>query len=71
MTGKGSEKEDDKSVDEKYLIATSEQPIAGFHRDEWLNPEKLPIKVRLCSNIIPDNSIGNYFMPLGYLKDKI
>ena len=25
VTGKGSEKEDDKSVDEKYLIATSEQ----------------------------------------------
>merc|ERR1719376_971559 len=32
------------SVDEKYLIATSEQPIAAFHRDEWINPEKLPIK---------------------------
>jgi len=44
VTGKGSEKEDDKSVDEKYLIATSEQPIAAYHRDEWLNPEKLPIK---------------------------
>merc|ERR1712088_866964 len=24
--------------------ATSEQPIAAFHRDEWLNPESLPIK---------------------------
>ena len=47
VTGKGSEREDDKSVDEKYLIATSEQPIAAFHRDEWLNPEKLPIKVRI------------------------
>jgi len=44
VTGKGSEREDDKSVDEKYLIATSEQPIAAFHRDEWLAPEKLPIK---------------------------
>ena len=32
VTGKGSEKSDDKSVDEKYLIATSEQPIAAFHR---------------------------------------
>ena len=32
-------------MDEKYLIATSEQPIAAFHRDEWLNQEKLPIKV--------------------------
>merc|ERR1719422_1546128 len=44
VTGKGSEREDDKTVDEKYLIATSEQPIAAFHRDEWLNPENLPIK---------------------------
>lgn len=44
VTGKGSEQEDDKSIDEKYLIATSEQPIAAFHRDEWLNQDKLPIK---------------------------
>merc|ERR1711879_806577 len=44
VTGKGSENSDDKTVDEKYLIATSEQPIAAFHRDEWLNPESLPIK---------------------------
>ena len=47
VTGKGSEREDDKSIDEKYLIATSEQPIAAFHREEWLNPETLPIKVIL------------------------
>ena len=47
VTGKGSEREDDKTVDEKYLIATSEQPIAAFHRDEWLNPENLPIKVNI------------------------
>lgn len=44
VTGKGSERDDDKSIDEKYLIATSEQPIAAFHRNEWLNPDKLPIK---------------------------
>jgi seryl-tRNA synthetase len=32
--------------DEKYLIATSEQPISSFHSDEWFeNPEKqLPIR---------------------------
>lgn len=28
----------------KYLIATSEQPIAAFHRDEWMSPAALPIK---------------------------
>ena len=42
VTGKGSENKDDKSVDEKYLIATSEQPIAAFHRDEWIDEKKLP-----------------------------
>ena len=28
--------------DEKYLIATSEQPISAFHMDEWLSPSELP-----------------------------
>ncbi|KAG8451376.1 hypothetical protein GDO86_003544 [Hymenochirus boettgeri] len=44
VIGKCSEKSDDHSIDEKYLIATSEQPIAALHRDEWLKPEELPIK---------------------------
>ncbi|NP_001080487.1 seryl-tRNA synthetase 1 L homeolog [Xenopus laevis] len=44
VIGKSSEKSDDNSIDEKYLIATSEQPIAALHRDEWLKPEDLPIR---------------------------
>eukprot|EP00795_Rhopilema_esculentum_P000654 gene654-10360_t len=44
VVGKGSEKEEDATVEEKYLIATSEQPIAAFHRDEWLDPKNLPVK---------------------------
>merc|ERR1712038_52612 len=44
VTGKGSENSDDTSIDEKYLIATSEQPIAAFHRDEWISEKQLPIK---------------------------
>ena len=44
MIGKGTEKSDDSTYEEKYLIATSEQPIAALHRDEWLRPEDLPIK---------------------------
>lgn len=44
VTGKASEKSDDKTVDEKYLIATSEQPIAAYHRDEWIATDQLPIK---------------------------
>jgi len=44
VIGKGSEDASDASVDEKYLIATSEQPIAAFHRDEWLPTEALPYR---------------------------
>ncbi|CAD7080039.1 unnamed protein product [Hermetia illucens] len=44
VIGKGSEKGDDGTVDEKYLIATSEQPIAAYHRDEWIAESALPIK---------------------------
>jgi len=29
---------------EKYLIATSEQPISAFHSDERLDPKSLPLK---------------------------
>ncbi|XP_046741402.1 serine--tRNA ligase, cytoplasmic [Diprion similis] len=44
VIGKGSERGDDKEIEEKYLIATSEQPIAAFHRDEWIAEASLPIK---------------------------
>lgn len=44
VIGKASEVEGDKSVDEKYLIATSEQPLCALHRGEWINPETLPRK---------------------------
>ena len=30
--------------DEKYLIATSEQPICGYHMGEWLDEKDLPLK---------------------------
>lgn len=30
--------------EEKYLIATSEQPISAFHAEEWLEPKELPIR---------------------------
>lgn len=28
-----------RSTEEKYLIATAEQPIAAFHRGEWIDTE--------------------------------
>lgn len=42
MIGKGSERNEE--TEEKYLIATSEQPIAAFHRGEWIAESALPIK---------------------------
>jgi len=37
--------DDGKSVlDEKYLIATSEQPISALHQSEWLGNDSLPIR---------------------------
>lgn len=44
VVGKASEKKDESDLDEKYLIATSEQPIAAYHRDEWMPTESLPIR---------------------------
>ncbi|KNC87644.1 seryl-tRNA synthetase, cytoplasmic, partial [Sphaeroforma arctica JP610] len=44
VTAKASEKEDDKEIDEKYLIATSEQPLCALHRDSYIEPETLPIR---------------------------
>ena len=42
MVGKGDKRFDED--DEKYLIATSEQPIAAYHRDEWIPTTDLPIR---------------------------
>lgn len=44
VIGKGSEKPGDGGLDEKYLIATSEQPIAALHRDQWLPESSLPVR---------------------------
>lgn len=35
---------DGDAKNDKYLIATSEQPISAFHADEWLMAKDLPIK---------------------------
>ena len=34
----------DKPETDKYLIATSEQPISALHSEEWLGGGDLPIK---------------------------
>lgn len=43
VIGKGEKVGGDEPVDEKYLIATSEQPIAALHRDSWIPEAELPI----------------------------
>ncbi|KAI1377347.1 seryl-tRNA synthetase [Hypoxylon crocopeplum] len=35
---------DGDAQNDKYLIATSEQPISAFHADEWIMAKELPIK---------------------------
>ncbi|XP_057519210.1 serine--tRNA ligase-like [Amaranthus tricolor] len=30
--------------DDKYLIATAEQPLCAFHLDDWIHPSQLPIR---------------------------
>ena len=35
---------DAEDTEEKYLIATSEQPIAALHLGEWINANSLPLK---------------------------
>ncbi|KAK3637855.1 Cytosolic seryl-tRNA synthetase [Elasticomyces elasticus] len=40
---KVTERDNDPATD-KYLIATSEQPISAMHEGEWLNDKDLPIK---------------------------
>ncbi|KAM3071969.1 Cytosolic seryl-tRNA synthetase [Clarireedia jacksonii] len=35
---------DGEAQNDKYLIATSEQPISAFHADEWLTTKEVPIR---------------------------
>ncbi|KAH9616026.1 hypothetical protein KSS87_014844 [Heliosperma pusillum] len=30
--------------DDKYLIATAEQPLCAYHMDDWMHPNELPIR---------------------------
>lgn len=52
--------------DEKYLIATSEQPLSAFHADEWLQEKDLPHRwVEMCccfcsTSCSPDPNLHSY-----------
>lgn len=41
---KVSGKTDDPEASEKYLIATSEQPMCAYHKGEWIEPGTLPLR---------------------------
>ncbi|KAK1361126.1 Serine--tRNA ligase [Heracleum sosnowskyi] len=30
--------------DDKYIIATAEQPLCAYHKDDWIHPSELPIR---------------------------
>lgn len=32
--------------DDKYLIATAEQPLCAYHLDEWIHPTELPLRYK-------------------------
>mmetsp|Transcript_18265 Transcript_18265/g.52120 ORF Transcript_18265/g.52120 Transcript_18265/m.52120 type:complete len:487 (-) Transcript_18265:65-1525(-) len=36
--------DDPDGATEKYLIATSEQPICAYHKDEWIGKSELPLR---------------------------
>lgn len=36
--------DDPEGNSEKYLIATSEQPICAYHKDDWIDPKTLPLR---------------------------
>lgn len=36
--------DDPNGVSEKYLIATSEQPICGYHAGDWIDEKSLPLR---------------------------
>ena len=36
--------DDPEGSSEKYLIATSEQPICAYHKDEWIEKKDLPLR---------------------------
>jgi seryl-tRNA synthetase len=44
VVGRRSEVAGERDDEERYLIATSEQPIAAYHKDEWISPEQLPLR---------------------------
>ena len=51
--------------DDKYLIATSEQPICAYHKDEWLERSQLPIRCAVVRSLLHAAAVGLMRVPNG------
>lgn len=47
--------------DDKYLIATAEQPLCALHRNNWMDTKTLPVKyksnMRISSDICFEHNV--------------
>ena len=43
VTGK-TDADENQEANDKYLIATSEQPICAYHKGDWIDPKELPLR---------------------------
>ena len=47
--------------DDKYLIATAEQPLCALHRNNWMDTKTLPVKYKsnmhISSNICFEHNV--------------
>jgi seryl-tRNA synthetase len=64
VVGKGSENKEDKTVEEKYLIATSEQPIAAYHRYRYFTLRYLSFS--RCVFISTHRVTGSFLRKFSY-----
>jgi seryl-tRNA synthetase len=44
VSGKTDAVETEGSSNDKYLIATSEQPLCAYHKGDWIDPKELPLR---------------------------
>lgn len=45
----------------KYLIATSEQPICGYHMNDWMDEKSLPIRYAGVSTCFRKEAGNSYY----------
>ncbi len=56
---------DGEEQNEKYLIATAEQPLSAFYAEEWLGEKQLPIKCVAVSSLHTCGSANRIINRLG------